>query len=251
MKSFDDLPRMNLKAHHYFTRVPQASFRAFFSRHGLTLEAVLVALAVDPKWAQVTADNYVLADVPHSLDYFATVDRHAQRAAIITIAQWAANERNAEEVLRAMAKYDLSLCTWCACQVAREVMHFVPRGEERPLAAITAAEGWVRGKDSRDGCRDASSAAHDAAGEMETLSSAAFACEAAANAAICLKTGGWMSYVAPDAAADTAKDAARAMASSRERAGSENWNFLASLELVRFCEVVANACLSYPKAQRR
>jgi len=50
-----------------------------------------------------------------------------------------------------------------ACLCAREVMHLLPAGEERPLRAIETAEAWCRGEASLDDVRAAAYAAADAA----------------------------------------------------------------------------------------
>ena len=50
-----------------------------------------------------------------------------------------------------------------ACLCAREVLHLVPAGEERPLRAIETAEAWCRGEATLDEVRAARSAAVDAA----------------------------------------------------------------------------------------
>ena len=63
-----------------------------------------------------------------------------------------------------------------ACLCAREVLHLVPAGEERPLRAIETAEAWCRGEATLDEVR----AAGDAAAAYAAYAAAAYAAYAAA-----------------------------------------------------------------------
>jgi hypothetical protein len=72
-----------------------------------------------------------------------------------------------------------------ACLCAREVLHLVPAGEERPLRAIETAEAWCREEATLDEVRAARRAAYayaDAAAADATYA-AAYAAYAAADAA--------------------------------------------------------------------
>ena len=102
-----------------------------------------------------------------------------------------------------------------ACLCAREVLHLVPAGEERPLRAIEAAEAWCRGEATLDEVRAARSAAADAAYTAAYAADAADAADAAYTAAYAADAD------AADAAAyaaDAAYAAAGAAARKRVRA---------------------------------
>ena len=47
----------------------------------------------------------------------------------------------------------------CACDIARTALCHVPKGEDRPLLAIDAAEAWTRGECSLETVRAAADAA--------------------------------------------------------------------------------------------
>lgn len=51
---------------------------------------------------------------------------------------------DARDTLRALVWIDRCVAVWCAAQCARNVLHHVPAGEERPRLAIEAAERWAR-----------------------------------------------------------------------------------------------------------
>ena len=74
-----------------------------------------------------------------------------------------------------------------ACLCAREVLHLVPAGEERPLRAIETAEAWCRGEATLDEVRaarrDAWDATYDAAAYADAAAATATATYAAAAAA--------------------------------------------------------------------
>jgi hypothetical protein len=48
--------------------------------------------------------------------------------------------------LAGRADIDRKVLVTAVCQVARTALKYVPEGEDRPLKAIEAAEGWVEGK---------------------------------------------------------------------------------------------------------
>lgn len=70
-----------------------------------------------------------------------------------------------------------------ACRCARLALRHVPVGEPRPLAAIEAAEGWVRGEVSIKDVRIASDAAYAAYATFDATYTAATAAYAASSAA--------------------------------------------------------------------
>ena len=89
-----------------------------------------------------------------------------------------------------------------ACLCAREVLHLVPAGEERPLRAIETAEAWARGEATTDAVREARRVAY-AAYAYAAYAYAYAAAYAAADAA-------YAAYAADADAADAAADAAYA-----------------------------------------
>ena len=70
-----------------------------------------------------------------------------------------------------------------ACLCAREVLHLVPAGEERPLRAIETAEAWARGEATTDAVREARRVAYAAYAASAAYAYAAYAAAAAAYAA--------------------------------------------------------------------
>jgi hypothetical protein len=97
-----------------------------------------------------------------------------------------------------------------ACLCAREVLHLVPAGEERPLRAIETAEGWCRGEATLDEVRAARrAAAAYAAYANATYADAAYAAYAAAATAA--------ADAATADAADATADAADADADAAPR----------------------------------
>ena len=82
--------------------------------------------------------------------------------------------------------------TLTACAIARRALRFVPAGEDRPLCAIEAAEGWTRGEVPIEAVRTAR------ANALRCRAAVAAVAYAAADAA----------YAAVDAAAYAAADAA-------------------------------------------
>jgi len=99
-----------------------------------------------------------------------------------------------------------------ACLCAREVLHLVPAGEERPLRAIETAEAWARGEATTDAVREArrvayAAYAYAAAYAAADAAYAAYAdADAAADAAYAAAADA--AYAAADAAAYAAADAA-------------------------------------------
>ena len=91
-----------------------------------------------------------------------------------------------------------------ACLCAREVLHLVPAGEERPLRAIETAEAWARGEATTDAVREARRVAYAAYAYAADAAYAAYAAAAAAADAA------YAAYAAADAAAADAAYAAYA-----------------------------------------
>ena len=82
-----------------------------------------------------------------------------------------------------------------ACLCAREVLHLVPAGEERPLRAIETAEAWARGEATTDAVREARRVAYAA-----YAYAAAYAAADAAYAAYADAAAAAAAYAAADAA---------------------------------------------------
>jgi len=122
---------------------------------------------------------------------------------------------------------DRKRLTLCACEIARTVLHHVPKGETRPLRAIKMAEAWARGKDgvTPDDVRKVSapasayaSALFEEVYDADCASDAAFlAADAALSAAYAAYAAATPTYAfasaygraATEAAADAASAAAR------------------------------------------
>ena len=90
------------------------------------------------------------------------------------------------------SKSDNKKIVLASCKIARIVLEYIPKGEERPLVAIQTAEAWVRGEATLEEVKKAVYVVH--ATSNAANASAAYAARAAANAA----------YNAADAAAAAA-----------------------------------------------
>ena len=95
-----------------------------------------------------------------------------------------------------------------ACLCAREVLHLVPAGEERPLRAIETAEAWARGEATTDAVREARRVAYAAYAAYAAAAYAADAADAAAAAYAADAAYAAAVYAAAYAAADAAYAAA-------------------------------------------
>ena len=234
---------MNEPMHPVFTEIPQRSYNALV-RKG-TLEEVLLALITDPLAAEDVADELEaktrkLPAVTPSV--FADLGANALSAWKITVAQWVMTQADARPALRALIAYDRRLGVWGACQVAREALSYVFVGEDRPRIAIETTEAWVVGRASIEQVRQSAAAANAAAvSAAYATSAAAWAAAAAANAAA---DAAYAAYAATAAACATA--AAAAAADAAYAYGSAKWNAARDAELIRFREVVANACMTFP-----
>ena len=140
---------------------------------------------------------------------------------------------NSRDALLWVMSQDHRLGVWCACQVAREALRYVPSGERRPLRAIEAAEGWVRGETSIKDVQSASSAA--ASASYASSASAASAAAAADAAYAACYAASAASYASSASSAPSASYAAYTAAASARRD-----------ELRRLTSVVANAILTFP-----
>jgi len=223
-----------MKTHPYFTEIPQRSFDAIV-KNGY-LSEVLVALLVDPLEAddvaesiyrktetaiRLSANYHIFSATIELADFQGLPSKDAFEKLKITISQWVMTTNRADDALRVLAMWDRRFGVWCACQVARDALRFVPSGEQRQLRAIEATEAWVNGKATLDEVRSSGTAANDAANAVshaDTLYAAVYASAAAYGANV--------AYYAANAAACAADNDA--------------------VELIRLREVVANACLTFP-----
>ena len=139
---------------------------------------------------------------------------------------------DAREALRYLATLDRRLAVWGACACAREVLRFVPEGEERPRLAIEAIERWLAGQAKLDEVSAARRSAWAAwTDDYVYAASAAHAAVHAAHAAH---------------AADTAADAAAASSVSAKNWGTPDWGSARTAELTRLVGVVADALPGLP-----
>jgi hypothetical protein len=167
--------------------------------------------------------------------------------ALQVAAQWTMRQKESPTAIWHIVEWDHRVGVWCACQVAREALRFVPKDEERPRIAIEIAERWVAGDATIEevcaaavgayaASRVASRAAVDAAAAADATAAAAYTVTAAADAA---------AYAAY--AARTTRAAASAAASVIGRSRGQVWERARDAELVRLREVIANACMTFPR----
>lgn len=111
---------------------------------------------------------------------------------------WSACERGDWMLwIAAKSGVERKLIVMQACKAARRALKYVPKGEDRPLAAIECAEAWCRGEATIEEVRSAAPAAADAA----------YDAYAAADAAACAACAAYAADAAADAA-DAAEYAA-------------------------------------------
>ncbi len=235
-----------MKMHKTFTRIPQRSYNAFVGRRKQTLDAVLAALAVDPLEAEDAFKMFGVKETKHSLEHFAGVSRLAFVSALETISQWVKTVDVTVVAIYVVAEYDARLGTWCACQVARESLRFVPEGRSRASDAIKCAEGWVRGSVHKDKCYWAAEEAVKYFTESSSTRMAELAASDTAYAAFHSKS----SYDASRLCREVVDDVAEAYATSANNnvsdPASSAWRAEKARSLVRLRDVIADACLSYP-----
>lgn len=128
-----------------YPSIPQRSFAAYVA-YG-TLDEILCALIVEPLEAMDAAKEFGVAGTPHSLEDFRNLGRSAVRLCLETAATWVSLHADPREALVSIADWDRSVGTWCACQVARTALPFVPKYGDysRFEVAINAAEKWIVG----------------------------------------------------------------------------------------------------------
>jgi hypothetical protein len=138
--------------------------------------------------------------------------------------------------------WDRRFGVWCACQVAREALRYIPRSEPRPLRAIKTAEAWVRGTATEDQADTAAQGAEAYAeiAENEYGDYLVFEASSAASSAS-------YTVVGYDFAGDAAAGSASAFAYSAQASDPDvDWDEVREAELIRLREVVAAACLTFP-----
>lgn len=249
--------------HSIYTEIDARSYDAIV-KNGY-LSEVLLALLVDPLEAEDVADsvttrdmgkisisvNGLVSSAPISpADFQALPSKDGFEKMKITLSQWAAVAADARESLLPMATWDVRFGIWCACQVARSALVYVPSGEERPLFAIEAAERWLQGKfygtpihSIRSQLRSAADGAF--ASSVETVYSASQSAYAACAAA--LEASFYQNRRAAALCSSAASQAASAFADSlRLVTGSDRWRRASESESIRLRKVIAEACLTFP-----
>lgn len=138
---------------------------------------------------------------------------------------------DAREALQWLASLDHRLAVWGACACAREVLRFVPEGEERPLRAIETTERWLAWQATIDEVQWAQDGAWKA--WRANTSAAATAASAAA-------------YVARAHVASSAYYAAVAAADTAAGDAGPKWIAARAAELRRLVGVIADALPGLP-----
>lgn len=154
--------------------------------------------------------------------------------------------KRVDEALRALTRWDQRFGVWCACQVAREVLRYVPAGELRPLRAVETAEAWVTGRATQDEAKRAAACAYEAASIYPADDVVTYACNACGYAAEAAQDHDAVDVL--EAAAEHAAYTAYAAAYAADVAeyGHPEWDRVCSTKLVRLREVVSSACMSFP-----
>ena len=93
------------------------------------------------------------------------------------------------------------------CEIARTILHLVPKGEDRPRKAIETAEAWCKGQATKEEVKTAAAWAYAAAAAADA---AAYAANAAAYAVTAAAYAAWAAADAYAAAADAYAAAAYA-----------------------------------------
>jgi hypothetical protein len=251
-----------------YTLIPNQSFDAYVRRG--TLREVLCALIVQPEEAEDMAEEHGVEETPHSMGAFELAGgSKAVSAALQTTAEWTMRQHVADDAILQIAKWNSRLGVWCACQVAREALRYVIPGEERPRIAIETAERWVWVGATTEELRVAYTAARDANYDAADLGDAqaddpsayatyrasSYAAESASFAVGCAS--------AVDDADDFVREAvytvhavASASSSAAEavyaaRTGTSisdpSWIRQNGEERARLREVIANACMTFPR----
>lgn len=133
--------------HPVYSFVPQRSYRAYVKSDPptLSIDELLCALIVDPLAAEDAAEQLGVKHTPHALSDFADIGIAQHRVALETIAQWVRQMVWPPKTLAQIAAYNQRLGTWCACQIARDVIPFIGDERRRSLCqkAVEATEKWI------------------------------------------------------------------------------------------------------------
>lgn len=253
----------------YYTEVPRRSFEAIVKNGWLS--EILLALITDHLEAEDLAERLERKDgeqlwvlpaangerrylAPISVGDFRELNIEAKTSWRVTMSQWAMHFEEATSAIRSLTAYDYSLGVWCACQVAREGLRFVPYGEDRPRVAIELAESSLTQKRrTADSMRIAANGAYAAADDADA-SYTAYASYAASSAAVAAgqRTDAlrMSAYAAASVAiATNAADAVDCISKAVAYASGSTgiaWTKTRDAERVRLREVVANACMTFP-----
>jgi len=244
-----------MKMHSYYTEIPQRSFEAIV-KNGY-LSEVLMALLVDPLEAEdvaesikdrtdaaikLEANGYIVSAPIGLADFQNLPSKDAFEKLKITLSQWVMTTKRASGALRELTMWDRRFGVWCACQVAREALRFIPRSEPRPLRAIKTAEAWVRGMATEDQVDVAAQAAETCAEIAENEYGDYLVFEASSAASSAAYTVG--NY---NLGGDAVICSASAFAYSAQASDPDvDWDDVREAEFIRLREVVAAACLTFP-----
>lgn len=141
---------------------------------------------------------------------------------------------DAREALKTLTKLNRRLGVWCACAVARELLKYVKKGDNRPRRAVETTEDWVRGIATKEQVRKAAEAAESAANDAyASYAAAAYAAVSVAHAVDAALPASDTAFVAYAATNAVAYD-----------------GHVAEDELRRLVEVVAEAVMTFPVRSR-
>lgn len=224
--------------HPIYTMIPQRSFDAYVKRGDIV--EVMCALIVDPNQAYAMAREYGVRDTPHSLsDFEKAGGSDAVETALLAASIWTMQQGSADTAISDIVYWDRRVAVWCACQVARTVLRFIPAGEDKSLRAIITAEAWV------DGRADISQVRASAMELRKTYRpSATSYSNANASAHYAAE-----SAISDSAAFNAVRMAAQAIVYSHPDYRTPGFDSGVAVreELVRLREVIADACLTFPR----
>jgi hypothetical protein len=239
---------MREQMHPIYTAVPMRSVRAYAKREPVTLEAVLCAAIVDPANAEDAFEEYGISGTPHSLrDFWEWRGATGIDLALQIAAQWTMQQKRAGAAIRKIITWDRLVGVWCACQIAREALRFAPEDEARPRIAIETTERWVVGDATIEEVRAAADAAFAAAADAADAAAFAADAAAAADAADAAAFAAYAAATAADAAYAAYAAATAAANAAVGRSRGQVWDRARNAELLRLREVVAEACLTFPR----
>jgi hypothetical protein len=240
---------MREKMHPIYTAVPARSMWAYVKLTYPKLEEVLCAAIVDPHNARDAAEEYGISGTPHSLeDFWDWRGAIGVDLALQVVSQWTMQQPEALWALNPIANWNRLLAIWCACRVAREGLRYVRESEDRPRISIETTERWLIDDATLDEVRAAAEAA--AASSSVNTYGAAYAATSAAQATA--RAAAVSGLVQNDPFVFAVDSSARAVASAAAYAVDPRknlglWSSARDAELLRLREVVAKACLTFPR----